>query len=178
MSNNLQFTPRKIDADGFRPAGAKLEFAEPKMQRLAALRAYAAFVSGRDWMEKLSHAYVVAIATRSADEHLMRRIQRSIPLFPPIECAKCREATIGTKVIRRTLFPTLHALREHANDLLHHLDDPDNKGVATLNVEGVFDYCYHLFEEQAAALFDEYPAGTFELRSCRQHRAAADRTPR
>ena len=171
---NLAFTPRPILAVGLRSAGVQVQVAEPMMQRMAALRAYSAFPSGRDWMEKLSHAYVVALATRSADTFLMRRIQSDIPQSSPFACAKCREATIGTNVIRKKLFPTLHSSREHANDLLHHLDNPDNRGVATLNVEGVFEYCFHLFQEQAALLFGEWPDGTFEYKACKEHRQQAE----
>lgn len=174
MDGNLAFTPRPIQAVGLRPAGVQVQVAHPVMQRMAALRAYNAFPSGRDWMEKLSHAYVVALATRSADTYLMRCIQNAIPQSPPFACAKCREATIGTSVIRKKLFPTLHSLREHANDLLHHLDNPDNQGVANLNVEGVFEYCFHLFDTQAALLFGECPDETFEYRACKEHRQPAE----
>lgn len=124
-------------------------------------------------MEKLSSAYVVAHSTRSADTYLMSLIQSVIPESLPFTCAKCREATIGTNVIRSKFFPTLHSLREHANDLIHHLDDPGNRGIATLNVYGVFEYCYHLFQEHAALLFGDFPSGTFEFKACKTHRQQA-----
>ena len=121
-------------------------------------------------MEKISSAYIVALGTRSADTCLMKRIQAAIPESPPFTCAKCREATIGTNVIRSKLFPKLQSLRKHANDLIHHLDDPNNLGVATLNVQGVFEYCYHLFEEQNDLLFGHLPQGSFEFSACKPHR--------
>lgn len=168
--DNLEFVPKPIQAEGLRISGNQLDVAKPTIQRIAALQAYSAFSSGRNWMEKLSHAYVVALATRSADTYLMNLIQCEIPLSPAFSCAKCREATIGTKVIRKTLFPILHSHREYANDLLHHLDRPENQGVATLNIEGVFTYCFHLFEEQAALLFGVFPDGAFEFKACKEHR--------
>lgn len=121
-------------------------------------------------MEKISSAYIVALATRSADICLMRRIQSAIPESPPFTCAKCRDATIGIDVIRSKLFPELQSLRKHANDLLHHLDDPGNRGVVGLNVKGVFDYCYHLFQEQSDLLFGHLSEGSFEFRPCKDHR--------
>jgi hypothetical protein len=169
VENNLAFTPRPIEAVGIRAAGVGVQIAQPVIQRMAALRAYSAFPSGRDWMEKLSYAYVVALATRSADIHLMRRIQSEIPQSPPFMCRKCFEATIGTSVIRIKLFPRLHLLRKHSNDLIHHLDHPTNQGIATLNIQGVFEYCYHLFQEQAGLFFGEYPDGTFEFKACKEH---------
>lgn len=121
-------------------------------------------------MEKLASAYTVALATRSADTHVMKCIQAVIPEVPPFTCSKCRDATLGVNVIRAKLFPQLHQLRRHANALIHHLDDPKNRGVATLNVQGVFDYCYHLFEEQSDLLFGHCPECTFEFRACGLHR--------
>lgn len=168
-SDNLAFTPRPITAVGLRPRGAQVQMAQPIIQRTAALRANNAFSSGRDWMEKISSAYIVALGTRSADTYLMRRIQAAIPESPPFTCARCREATIGTNVIRSKLFPKLRSLRKHANDLIHHLDDPENRGVATLDVQGVFDYCYYLFEEQNDLLFGYLPQGLFEFRTCKDH---------
>lgn len=168
--DNLAFSPQPITAVGLRPHGAQIQIAQPIIQRTAALRAYNAFSSGRDWMEKISSAYIVALGTRSADTCLMKRIQAAITESPPFACAKCREATIGTNVIRSKLFPKLQSLRKHANDLIHHLDDPENRGVATLNVRGVFDYCYHLFEEQNDLLFGHVPQGSFEFRACKDHR--------
>ena len=155
---------------GLRSAGVNVQVAQPVIQRMTALHAYTAFPSGRDWMEKLSHAYVVALATRSADTYLMRRIQSSIRQSPPFTCSKCREATIGTNTIRKKLFPALCSLREHANDLIHNLDDPDNQGIASLNVQGVFEYCYHLFQDQAQLLFGECPSATLEFNACKEHR--------
>ena len=168
-SDNLAFTPRPITAVGLRPRGAQIQTAQPIIQRTAALRAYNAFSSGRDWMEKISSAYIVALGTRSADTYLMRRIQAAIPESPPFTCLRCREATIGTNVIRSKLFPKLRSLRNHANHLIHHLDDPENRGVATLDVQGVFDYCYYLFEEQNDLLFGHLPQGLFEFRACKDH---------
>lgn len=168
--DNLAFTPRRITAVGLRPHGAQVLIAQPIIQRTTALRAYNAFSSGRDWMEKISSAYIVALGTRSADTYLMKRVQAAISESPPFTCTKCREATIGTNVIRSRLFPKLHLLRKHANDLIHYLDDPENLGVATLDVQGVFDYCYHLFEEQTEFLFGHLPQGSFEFRACKDHR--------
>ena len=120
LTDNLAFTPRPITAVGLRPSRAQIQIAQPIVQRTAALRAYQAFSSGRDWMEKISSAYIVALGTRSADTYLMTRIQAAIPELPPFACTKCREATIGTTVIRSKLFPKLQSLRKHANDLVHH----------------------------------------------------------
>jgi len=121
-------------------------------------------------MEQISSAYVVALATRSSDTRLMKIIQAQIHESPPFTCQKCREATIGTNAIRSKLYPTLQSLRQHANDLIHHLDDPRNRGVDTLNVQGVFDYCYHLFEEQQELLFGHLPNGSFAFKACKSHR--------
>lgn len=120
-------------------------------------------------MEELATAYVVALGTRSADSMLMEIIQQDLTIDFSFSRARCKEATIGTGIIRERLFPRLKALREHANDLVHHLDDPANKGVAGLNIEGVFDYCYHLFEENAEALFGNIPNpfGLFPMTSVR-----------
>ena len=61
-------------------------------------------------------------------------------------------------------------LREHANKLVHHLDDPMNKGVSGLNIEGVFSYCHHLFQENADALFGVIPdpTGLFPEMKCKK----------
>lgn len=126
-------------------------------------------------MEKISSAYIVALATRSADICLMGRIQSAIPDSPPFTCKNCRDATIGIDVIRSKLFPELQSLRKHANDLIHHLDDPENRGVAGLNVKGVFDYCYHLFQEQSDLLFGHLPEGSFEFKACKDHRQRGKR---
>ena len=166
--SNLAFVPLPIEAVGLRGEGTAVRIAMAIIQRTTALRAYQAFSSGRDWMEKLSSAYIVALATRSADTFLMRHIQDCINEDPVIPCAKCREATLGIKVIRSQLFPNMAKLREHANKLIHHLDNPKNKGVAELNVQGVFDYCYHLFQENANVLFDSIPVGSFEYKKCKR----------
>lgn len=168
---NLAFTPRPIEAVPVRPNGAGVIIAQPIIQRLAALRAYSEFPGGRDWMEKLSSAFTVALATRSADTYVMQGIQNAIVQDPSITCSKCRESTFGLSVIRSKMFPRLAELRKHANDLLHHLDDPANCGVDSLNVEGVFEYCYHLFQENAELLFGHVPDCHFELRMCKEHRA-------
>ena len=39
-----------------------------------------------------------------------------------------------------------------------------------MNVQGVFDYCYHLFEEQNDLLFGHLPQGSFEFKACKDHR--------
>lgn len=168
--DNLAFTPRPIEAVPIRPNGTGVLIAQPIIQRLAALRAYSEFSSGRDWMEKLSSAVTVALATRSADAYVMQAIQNGIVQEPPIACARCREATFGIGVIRSKMFPKLAELREHANDLLHHLDDPENRGITNLNIQGVFDYCYHLFQENSGILFGDIPSAEFELRKCKIHR--------
>jgi hypothetical protein len=171
-TDNLSFTPRPIDAVGLRTGdGATIALAKPVIQRLAALRAYAEFEKGRDWMEKLSSALTVALATRSADTYLMQAIQNTIAQEPPFECRGCRDATIGHGAIRTKLFPQLAQLREHANDLLHHLDNPENLGVDTLNIRGVFEYSYHLFQEQSEVLFGSFPQGQFEFRKCKKCRS-------
>lgn len=170
-ADNFSFHPKKIDAVGIRPGeGATIQLSKAIIQRTTALRAYNSYPEGRNWMEKLSTAYVVALATRSADELLIRDIQNHIPEVPPIPCRKCREATIGVNVIRSRLFPQLKDLRKHANALIHHLDDPQNMGVDKLNIQGVFDYCHHLFHENAEALFGEFPTMAFEYTMCKQCR--------
>ncbi|PSJ16628.1 hypothetical protein [Nitrosomonas supralitoralis] len=170
--DNLAFSPRHIEAIGLRAGeGAAVLVAMAIIQRTTALRAYNAFSSSRDWMEKLSHAYVVALATRSADTYLMRQIQNCIVEVPVIPCAKCREATLGTNVIRSRLFPELAALRKQANALIHYLDNPRHRGMAELNVQGVFDYCYHLFHENADLLFGRSPEGSFPYTKCKECRA-------
>jgi hypothetical protein len=170
-TSNLDFRPKPIDAVGIRlGAGASSLISKAIIQRTTALRAYNSYVDGRDWMEKLAAAYVVALATRSADEMLMRDIQTQVPREPRISCRKCGEATIGVDVIRSRLFPRLRELRGHANALIHRLDDPKNKGVEGLNVQGVFDYSYHLFQENADALFGIFPPITFEFRACKSCR--------
>jgi hypothetical protein len=169
--DNLDFVPTPIDAVGIRTGeGASIQMSMAIVQRTTALRAYNSYGSCRDWMDKLSAAYVVALATRSADTLLMQHIQNQIVDDHPISCAKCREATIGTHVIRRRLFPNLIALRVHANTLIHHLDNPENRGIADLNVQGVFDYCYHLFQDNAETLFGLFPEGTFKFTKCKQCR--------
>ena len=168
--DNFDFIPRQILSAGIRPTGPNIQIAQPIIQRTTALRAYNAYSSAGDWMERTSIAYVVALGTRSADIFTMKRIQAAIPESPPFNCAICRDLTIGIDVIRRQLFPKLHSLRRHANDLIHHLDDPSNLGVATLNIEGVFEYCYHLFEDQNELLFGQAPEGTFKFAPCKDHR--------
>ncbi len=169
--DNLDFVPKPIEAVGLRTGeGASIQISMAIVQRTTALRAYNSYGTCRDWMDKLSAAYVVALATRSADTLLMHHIQNHIVEEPPISCPKCREATIGTHVIRRRLFPHLKALRVHANMLIHHLDKPENRGIADLNVQGVFDYCHHLFQDNAEILFGLAPEGTFEIMKCKQCR--------
>ena len=68
------------------------------------------------------------------------------------------------------MFPRLKELREHANDLVHHLDNPENVGVDSLDIQGVFDYCHHLFHESAEVLFGIIPSATFKLIMCKQCR--------
>lgn len=176
-SDNLGFTPRPIETAGFRAGeGASIVIAMPAIQRLTALRAYTEFEASHDWVQKLSSAFTVALATRSADTYIMQAIQNTIIQDPSFKCSGCREATIGLAVIRSKLFPQLAALREHANDLLHHLDEPENRGVAMLNIEGVFEYCYHLFQEQSELLFAKFPDGQFEARKCKKCRAKEARS--
>lgn len=166
--SNLDFRPKPIDAVSIRLGeGASILVSKAIIQRTTALRAYSSYGDGRDWLEKFAAAYVVALSTRSADEMLMQDIQAHIPEEPRITCRKCREATIGVNVIRSRLFPRLRELRRHANALIHHLDDPKNMGVDGLNVKGVFDYSYHLFQENADALFGIVPSFAFEFRACK-----------
>lgn len=171
-TDNLAFSPRPIEAVGLRAGeGVAVQIAMAIIQRTTALRAYNAFPTGHDWMEKLSSAYVVALTTRSADTYLMRQIQSCIIQDPIIPCTKCREATLGTNVIRSRLFPKLASLRKHANALIHHLDAPQNRGIAELDVQGVFDYCYHLFQENTELLFGQSPEGSFPYTKCKKCRA-------
>jgi hypothetical protein len=152
-ANNLQFIPKLIDTVCIRAGdGSSVQIAIGTIQRIAALRSYNNYDNSRDWMEKLSNAYVVALATRSADQLLMQHIQNELNAHFFIACRDCRNASIGLPIIREKLFPTLKLLREHANSLIHHLDDPVNRGIADLNVEGVFDYCHHLFQDNIDAL--------------------------
>jgi len=157
-NNFLKFVPKSIDAVGIRAGeGPNVQVAFAIIQRTTALRAYSSFGKGRDWMEELSNAYVVALATRSADTVVMKLIQEDLAATLTTECRGCKEASIGINIIRERLFSTLKVLREHANELVHHLDNPENKGVAGLNIEGVFAYCYHFFQENAEALFGVIP---------------------
>ena len=168
--NNLQFSPKPIDTVCIRPGeGPNIHIAIGATQRIAALRAYNGYGNCRDWMEKLSTAYVVALATRSADSLLMQHIQNDLDGHLSIVCSKCREASIGIPLIRKRLFPNLQSLRKHANALIHHLDDPCNKGISELNIEGVFNYCHHLFQENIDALFGIIlnPQGKFEYTKCK-----------
>ncbi|HQR52230.1 MAG TPA: hypothetical protein PLZ79_03100 [Burkholderiales bacterium] len=172
--SNLDFTPKPIEAVAIRRGErGGFRISNAIIQRTTALRAYNGYVEGHDWMEKLSTAYVVAIATRSADAWLMQDIQNHIPEEPPIACSRCREATIGANVIRARLFPRLGELREHANALIHHLDFPENRGIDGLNIEGIFDYCYHLFEENADAFFGTIPSAQFDFKKCKTCRTVA-----
>ena len=157
-AGNLSFTPKPIKAIAIRAGdGPNIQIALGTIQRVAALRAYAAFTQSRDWMEQLSNAYVVAIASRSADMMLMTHFRMHLEDRVEAECKACREATLGEHVLRRHLFPTLTVLREHANALVHHLDDPKNRGITDLDIEGVFEYCYHLFHDNIEALFGTIP---------------------
>lgn len=177
-TDNLAFLPRPIEAVGLRAGeGAAVQVAMAIIQRTTALRAYNAFAAGRDWMEKLSSAYVVALATRSADAYLMRQIQSCIVEDPIISCPKCREATLGVNAIRSRLFPQLVLLRKHANALIHHLDNPKNRGIAELNVQGVFDYCYHLFQENAELLFGRGPEVALPYTKCKECRVSDAENP-
>lgn len=170
-SDNFSFTPRPINSVGFRPAGAGLLISQAIIQRTIALRAYVAFSAGADWMAKLSSAYVVAIATRSADQMMMANIQAAVEASPG-DCAACRKNSLGLDSIRRALFPRLADLRLHANALLHHLDHPGNRGVNTLNIEGIFEYCHHLFEENADLMFGAVPSQGIPIVKCKRCKAA------
>lgn len=166
--SNFDFVPKPIEAVGIRLGdGVTVQISDAIIQRTTALRAYEGYVEARNWMEQLSKAYIVALSTRSADSLLMQNIQNCIPNNPRIHCRKCRKATLSLEVIRRSLFPQLKELRKHANNLIHHLDNPANRGVEGLNIQGVFDYCYHLFQENADALFRQIPSTTFPLVLCR-----------
>jgi hypothetical protein len=170
-SDNLQFVPKPIDAASIRlGTGTTIQVAIGAIQRTAAIRAYSRYDTCGDWMEKLSTTYVVAIATRSADELLMRHIQNDLNHSLSIRCADCIKASIGTSLIRERLFPDLKLLRAHANQLIHRLDDPDQKGISGLNIEGVYSYCYHLFQENIDALFGNIPnpSGKFEYTKCKK----------
>lgn len=170
--NNLRFILKPISAVGIRPSGAAIKIAIGTIQRITALRAYSSYDSCKDWMEKLSNSYVVAIATRSADTLLMQHIQNNLNSYFKIQCSDCINASIGLSLIRERLFPELKALRKHANNLIHHLDDPTEKGISELNIEGVFNYCYSLFNENIDALFGAFPnlEGKFEYKKCKKCR--------
>lgn len=171
--DNLQFIPKPIDTVCIRPGeGPNVHIAIGTIQRIAALRAYNSYRNCRDWMEKLSTAYVVALTTRSTDELLMQHIQNELNDHFSIVCSKCREASIGIPLIRERLFPNLKSLRKHANALIHHLDDPSNKGISGLNIEGVFNYCHLLFQENIDALFGiiPNPHGKSEYTKCKKCR--------
>ncbi len=168
---NLHFDIKPIDTVCIRLGeGTNIRVAIGSVQRLAALRAYSNYDNCRDWMEKLSTAYVVALATRSADTLLMQYIHDDIATSYSISCKKCREASIGIAAIRERLFPTLKSLREHANGLIHHLDSPENRGISGLNIEGVFSYCHHLFQENVDALFGVIPNPheKLEIKKCKR----------
>lgn len=171
--NNLEFVPKAIESVSIRPGeGPNIRIAIGTVQRIAALRAYQNYSGSHDWIDKVSSAYVVALATRSADELLMKFIQDDLNNSLSIRCNKCKEASIGASLIRERLFPELKSLREHANKLIHHLDDPDNQGVSGLNIQGVFSYCHHLFDKNIDALFGIIPSpqGKFEHVKCKRCR--------
>lgn len=172
--DNLNFIPEPIRSVGFRAAGAGLQLSMGIIQRTTALRAYTAFSSGRDWMEKLSHAYVVALATRSADTLLMKHLQNHLAERMELTCRSCVDASASTTIIRERLFPELKTLRETMNDVLHYLDHPGNNGVENLNVKAVFQYCHQLFEIHADAFFGELhrPDVQFTKTLCKRCRAA------
>ncbi|MFZ1766251.1 MAG: hypothetical protein WAT68_06300 [Candidatus Nitrotoga sp.] len=170
-TDNFNFVPKPITSAVIRLGdGSNICVAMATIQRMAALRAYQAFSEQGDWLQKFSHAYVVALATRSADSLLMKAIQEKLNELLPIACRQCRESTYGSALIRERLFPRLKELRVHVNALIHHLDEPGNKGVSSLNVEAVFDYCYCLFEEHLDALFGTIPAphGKFPVSTCKR----------
>lgn len=128
-TDNLDFVPKPITSAAIRLGdGSNICVAMAAIQRVAALRAYKAFSEQGDWLQKFSHAYVVALATRSADSLLMKVIQEKLNELLPISCRQCRESTYGSALIRKRLFPSLQELRAHANALIHHLDEPGNKG--------------------------------------------------
>ena len=170
-ADNFKFTPLPIDSVCIRLGeGSSINVAIGTTQRMAALRSYVAFNECKNWMEKLSCAYVVALATRSSDQLLMRHIHDDLNSRMKISCIRCRNASIGNALIRERLFPDLKAARKHSNDLIHHLDDPSHKGVADLNIEGVFRYCHLLFQENIEALFGTIPdpTGKFSRVTCKQ----------
>lgn len=172
---NFKFTPKPIEAVGLRSTdGTKVQIAAGVIQRIAALRAYENYSAAKDWMGKLSAAYVVAIATRSADELLMNLIKHHLEASITTNCRGCKVASIGVGVIRQRLFPRLKELREKANDIVHHLDEPVTDGVSDLNIEAVFDYCHCLFQENAEVLFGTIPnpSGRFPQVLCRKCRSA------
>jgi hypothetical protein len=171
---NLQFAPKPITAVGVRPCGAKLKMAIGTMQRIAAILAYNSYENCKDWMEQLSTSYVVAITTRSADALLMGYIQNDLNRRHEFHCNNCKEASIDLGLIRERLFPELKSLREHANKLIHHLDDPNQKGISGLTIKGVYSYCYHLFHENIDALFGTIPnpEGKFPNKKCKKCKMA------
>ena len=168
--DNLAFQPKPIESVAIRPGdGPNIRIAIGTVQRIAALRAYQSYSDCRDWIDKVSNAYVVALATRSADALLMKLIQDDLNSSLSISCPRCKEASVGLSLIRERLFPQLKVLREHANALVHHLDEPENRGVVGLNIEGIFSYCHHLFQENIEALFGQIPdpSGKFHHRRCK-----------
>lgn len=170
--DHLQFIPKPIETVCIRPGkDPNVHIAFGTIQRITALRAYNSYSNCQNWMEKLSTAYVVALATRSADTLLMRHIQNNLNDHLSIACSNCRAASIGLSLIRERLFPNLKLLREHTNTLIHHLDDPCNIGISGL-IEGVFNYCHHLFQENIDALFGNIPNpnGKFEYTKCKECR--------
>ena len=170
IASNLDFTPKPITAVAVRAGdGPNVRIAIGTVQRIAALRAYNSYSYGRDWIDKVSTAYVVAIATRSADTLLMKFIQDDLSESTLIGCIKCKQATFGATILRGKLFPALKRLREHANTLIHHLDQRESVGIEDLNLQGIFEYCHHLFEENIDALFGVVPSpiGKFELIMCK-----------
>jgi hypothetical protein len=74
-TDNLNFVPKPITSAAIRLSdGPNICVAMATIQRAAALRAYQAFSEQSDWLQKFSYAYVVALATRSADSLLMKAI--------------------------------------------------------------------------------------------------------
>ena len=125
--------------------------------------------------ELTTPSQVIAIGWKSCraltslhSPRVRQQIQSCIVDDPAIPCTTCRETTLDINVIRSRLFPELAALRKYANALIHHLDHPKNRGIAELNVQGVFDYCYHLFQENAELLFGRVPESSFPYTKCKE----------
>jgi hypothetical protein len=96
-----------LEGPFIRPMGAAIQPAEPMVQRLLVYRAYEALCSPEDWVDQLAQAYVIAVATRSADAWHMQRLSDLFAQRFNLTCRDCARRSLPAEEIRRQLFPKL-----------------------------------------------------------------------